>query len=339
MAKPIVLVSAPKLIGDAEKILLGGGVDITYMQYPVNEDSLIAQFERQPVDGLLMSGPPPLTRRVLSAAKHLKVISKTGAGYDSVDMDAANELGIAMIVSKGANADAVAEHTLAMMLSLARELPRFDRDLRKGIWKDPSGDGRGFRGQTVGIVGFGAIGRKVAKLCAAFGAHVVLHSRSRIADLPASMEEETDFERLLGRVDILSLHCPLNKDTRGLIGQRQIALMKPTAFVINTSRGNVIDEAALIAALESGQLAGAGLDTFATEPPLTDNPLLRLPNVIVTPHIAAQTEHANNNMGDMAAKNLLSYLRGEIYDEPSVMNPNVLQQSARRPRVEPARTT
>src|SRR5215213_8742297 len=100
MAKPIVLVSAPKLIGDAEKILLEGGVDITYMQYPVNEDTLIAQFERQPVDALLMRGPPPLTRRVLATAKHLKVISKTGAGYDSVDMDAANELGIAMIVSK-----------------------------------------------------------------------------------------------------------------------------------------------------------------------------------------------------------------------------------------------
>lgn len=332
MAKPVVLVTAPKLIGDAEKILLDGGVDVTFMQYPVNEEALIAQFERQPVDAVLMRGPAPLTRRALTAAKQLKVISKTGAGYDSVDLDAATELGIAMIVTKGANSDAVAEHTLALMLSLARELPRSDRNLRNGIWKDPSGSGKGFRGQNVGILGYGAIGRKVAKLVDAFGAHVVLHSRSRIADAPAGMEVEPDFERFLARVDFLSLHCPLTRETRGLIGERQIGLMKPTAFIVNTSRGTVIDEPALAAALKSGRLAGAGLDTFATEPPATENPLFSLTNVIVTPHIAAATEYAANNMGDMAAKSLLSYLCGEIYDEPSVMNPVVLQQSTRRPR-------
>ncbi|MDB5924087.1 MAG: Dimethylmenaquinone methyltransferase, partial [Betaproteobacteria bacterium] len=200
--------------------------------------------------------------------------------------------------------------------------------------KDPSGSGRGFRGQSVGIFGYGAIGRKVAKLADAFGAHVVLHSRSRIAEIPPGMQVEPDFERFLGRVDFVSLHCPLSKETRGLIGERQIGLMKPTAFIINTSRGTVIDEPALAAALKSGRLAGAGLDTFATEPPKPENPLFTLPNVIVTPHIAAATEHAANNMGDMAAKNLLSYLRGEIYDEASVMNPVVLDRSTRRPRPE-----
>ena len=269
---------------------------------------------------------------MLTAAQQLKVISKTGAGYDSVDLDAATELGIAMIVTRGANADAVAEHTLALMLSLARALPRYDRDLRNGIWKDPSGSVKGFRGQSVGVLGYGAIGRKAAKLADAFGAHVLIHSRSAIADLPAGMEVEPDFERFLSRVDFLSLHCPLTPKTKGLIGERQLGLMKPTAFIINTSRGTVIDEPALIAALTSGRLAGAGLDTFATEPPAPENPLFSLPNVIVTPHIAAATEHAANNMGDMAAKSVLSYLRGEIYDELSVMNPVVLQQSSRRPR-------
>jgi D-3-phosphoglycerate dehydrogenase len=331
MAKPVVLVTAPKLIGDAEKLLRDGGMDLTFMQYPVNEEALIAQFERQPVDALLMRGPPPLPRRVLSAAKQLKVISKTGAGYDSVDIDAATELGIAMIVSRGANADAVAEHTLALMLALSRELPRYDRELRKGTWKDPSGGGKGFRGRTVGIFGYGAIGRRAAQLAAAFDAPVLLHSRSRIADVPAGMEVEPDFNRFLARSDILSLHCPLTKETRGLIGEQQIALMKPTAFIVNTSRGSVIDEAAMIKALKEGRLAGAGLDTFATEPATKDNPLFALDNVIVTPHVAAATEHAANNMGDMAAKSVLSYLRGELYDEPSVMNPVVLQ-GPRRPR-------
>jgi D-3-phosphoglycerate dehydrogenase len=332
MAKPVVLVSAPKLIGDAEKILLDGGVDLAFMQYPVNEEALIAQFESKPIEAMVMRGPPPMPRRVLESAKQLKVISKTGAGYDSVDLDAATELGIAMIVTRGANAPAVAEHTLALMLSLARELPRYDRDLRKGVWKDPSGSGRGFRGQTVGIFGYGAIGRQAAKLAEAFGARVMLHTRSRIADVPAGMEVEPDFERFLARSDFLSLHCPLNKETRGLIGAKQIELMKPTAFIINTSRGSVIDEPALVAALKSGRLAGAGLDTFATEPPSKDNPLFSLPNVIVTPHVAAATDHAANNMGDMAAKSLLAYLRGEVYDELSVMNPVVLEKSQRRPR-------
>lgn len=333
MTKPVVLVSAPKLIGDAEKILLDGGAELTYMQYPINEDALVAQFERQPVEAMVMRGSPPMTRRVLTAAKQLKVISKTGAGYDSVDLDAATELGIAMMVTAGANADAVAEHTLALMLALARELPRYDRDLRKGTWKDPSSSVKGFRGQTVGIFGYGAIGRRAARLADAFGARVVINSRSAVADLPAGMQVEPDFERFLARVDFLSLHCPLTSKTKGLIGERQIGLMKPTAFIVNTSRGSVIDEAALIAALKNGRIAGAALDTFAPEPPAPDNPLFSLQNVIVTPHIAAATEHAANNMGDMAAKSILSYLRGEIYDEPSVMNPTVLQQqSSRRPR-------
>ena len=332
MSKPIVLVSAPKLIGDAEKILREDGAQIEFMQYPIDEDALVAQFERRPVEAVVLRGGPPMTRRVLSAAKHLQVISKTGAGFDSVDVKAATELGIAMIVTRGANADAVAEHTLALMLALARELPKFDRGMRAGEWKDPSGSGRGFRGRTVGIFGYGAIGRKAAKLAAAFGAHIVVHSRSRVANLPQGMEYEPDFDRFLARVDFLSLHCPLNAGTRGVIGARELGLMKPTAFLINTSRGTVIDEAALIAALQAGKLAGAGLDTFAVEPPSKDNPLFAMPNVIVTPHIAAQTDHANDNMGDMAAKSILAYLRGEIYDEPSVMNPEVLTQSARRPK-------
>jgi D-3-phosphoglycerate dehydrogenase / 2-oxoglutarate reductase len=181
---------------------------------------------------------------------------------------------------------------------------------------------RDFRGRSVGIVGYGQIGKRTARLAAACGANVVIHSRTRV-EPPQGMAYEADLDRLLARVDILSLHCPLNDHTRGLIGEKQLALMKPGALIINTSLGKVMDDAALIAALGSGRLAGAGLDTFAMEPPDPGNPLFALPNVICTPHIAAATTDAAVQMGTIAANNIISYLRGEIYDAQNFLNPGV----------------
>lgn len=322
MAKAKVLVTAATVSDLAQGLLRDGGAELVFMPGKIDEDALIAAFAREPIAAVLLRGSPPLNERVLNAAPGLKIIAKHGAGVDSVDIAAATRRGIAVMVANGANADAVAEHALALMLSLSRELPSYDRDARSGAWRDLNRFTRDFSGRMVGIVGYGQIGERTAKLAHACGAKVVVHSRTKITP-PAGMAYEPDLDRLLGQADIVSLHCPLSDATRGLIGAAQIARMKPDALLINTARGPVIDEAALVRALQEGRLGGAGLDTFAVEPPDPANPLFALPNVIVTPHVAAATTGAMVRMGTIAANNIISWLRGEVYDPRNFLNPQI----------------
>jgi len=326
MSKPVVLVTQTTVSEQAQRLLREAGAEIVFMQEPIDEKALLSALSRHKVTAVLLRGPAPFTPAVFAAAKDLRIIAKHGAGIDSVNMNSATASGVAVMVTEGANGDAVAEHALALMLSLVRELPRFDRELRKGVWKSLAYKVRDFRGRSVGIVGYGQIGQRTARLASACGAHVVIHSRTR-AEPPGGMEWEESLDRLLARVDILSLHCPLTPQTRGLIGEKQLRLMKPGALIVNTSRGKLIDEPALIAALKSGHLAGAGLDTFAIEPPDPANPLFSLPNVICTPHIASSTTDAAVQMGTIAANNIISYLRGEIYDARNFLNPSVFRSS------------
>lgn len=323
MIRPIVLVTAAAASKELQELLRQAGTELVFMQGTVDEASLLDEFSRQRISAVILRGPAPFTRTVFDAAKELRVISKYGAGIDSVDLESATAHGVAVMVTVGVNAGAVAEHALALMLALARELPRFDRELRKGVWKDPRYVVRDFSDRTVGVVGYGQIGQRTARLAGACGAKVVVHSRTRPM-LPPEIEWESSLDRLLGRVDILSLHCPLTDETRGMIGEKQFALMRPGALLINTARGKLVDEPALVAALKSGPLAGAGLDTFATEPPDPAGPLLSLPNVLCTPHVAAYTTDAGAQMGTICARNIISYLRGEIYDQRNLMNPEVL---------------
>lgn len=322
MSKPIVLVTAATVSDLAQKLLRDGGADIEFMPGVIDEDALVAALSKGTVAAVLLRGSPPLTERVFAAARGLKIVAKHGAGVDSVDIAGATRHGIAVMVAGGANADAVAEHALAMMLCLARDLPRFDRDIRRGAWRDLKHFTREFHTLTVGILGYGQIGERTARLVQACGAQVVVHSRSQPA-LPQGMALEPDLDRFLESVDILSLHCPLTAKTRGMIGAAQFARMKPGSFLVNTARGPVIDETALVAALQSGKLAGAGLDTFALEPPDMANPLFALPNVLVTPHIAAVTTDAMVRMGTIAASNIINWLRGEVYDQRNFLNPEV----------------
>ena len=323
MAKPKVLVTAATVSDLAQNLLRAGGADLIFMPGTIDEAALLAALARDDIAAILLRGSPPLTGRVLAAASDLKIIAKHGAGVDSVDIAAATRRGIAVMVANGANADAVAEHALALMLSLSRELPRFDRDVRSGAWRNLDQFTRDFSARTVGIVGYGQIGERTARLAQACGARVVIHTRSAITP-PAGMTYEPALDRLLETVDIVSLHCPLTDQTRGLIGAAQLARMKPGALLINTARGPVIDEAALVAALKSGKLAGAALDTFAVEPPDPVHPLFTLPNVLVTPHIAAATTGAMARMGTIAANTIISYLRGEVHDARYFLNPEVV---------------
>ena len=324
MTQPTVLVTGATVAQQAQKLLRDAGLDIVFMDTTTNEQSVLAELSCRTVPAVLLRGPAPFTPKVFAAAKDLKIISKHGVGIDSVDLESATAHGVAVMITSGTNAGAVAEHALALMFALVRELPRFDRELRKGIWKNQNYLVRDFCDRTVGIVGYGQIGQKTAALASACGANVVLHSRTR-GEPPPGMEWEDDLGRLLARADIVSLHCPLTDKTRGFIGAKQFALMKPGSLIINTSRGKLIDEPALIDALKSGPLAGAGLDTFAVEPPDPANPLFALPNLLCTPHISSATTHAVAQMGVIAAHNIVSYLRGEVYDPRNFINPAVFK--------------
>jgi D-3-phosphoglycerate dehydrogenase len=269
------------------------------------------------VDAIILRGSWPITARVMAAAPRLKVIAKNGAGVDSVDVVEATRRGIVVAVAAGANADAVAEHAIALMLALVRDLPRLDRRVRAGRWATTDHQGRGFRGSVVGIAGYGSIGRSTARLAAALGARVVVLRRSRWAD---GFEVETALDRLLARVDILSLHCPLTDDTRGLIGRRELSLMKPGALLVNTARGAVVDEEALIDALRSGRLGGAGLDTFASEPLAAGHALLAMDQVLLTPHVAGVTRDAAIRVAMMTAAHVVDVMQGRAIAVANVVN-------------------
>lgn len=303
-----VLVTAQHLVPEAQRILQDAGARIEFMPDPIDEEALVRRFAAGPVDAVVVRGSRPFTARVLAAAPSLKIIAKNGAGIDGVDLQEAARRGIAVAVAAGANADAVAEHAIALMLALVRELPRLDRTIRAGGWEGSAWQGRDFRDSVVGLVGYGAIGRSTARMAAALGARVaVLRRGGGEAD---GFEVEQDLDALLARADIVSLHCPLTDQTRGLIDAAKLARMKKGALLVNTARGAVVDESALADALASGHLGGAGLDTFETEPLRAGSPLRDLSNVILTPHVAGVTRQAALRVATTTARNVVDFLAG-----------------------------
>ncbi|MBC8077774.1 MAG: hypothetical protein H7Y32_16990, partial [Chloroflexales bacterium] len=271
-----------------------------------SEEELLAQVADIDV---LISGTEPLTARVLAAAKRLKVIAKHGVGYENIDLEAAKARGIPVAVAGDAIADSVADMAFALLLALARQIPQGDRAVRQGQWPRPVG--MELRGKTLGIVGLGQIGKEVCKRARGFGLNVTAYDLYPDAQFAASWGVRyTALEDLLATSDIVSLHAPVTPATRQLINARTIALMKPGAYLVNTARGELVDEVALAAALATGHLAGAALDVFVREPPGA-NPLLDQETCIATPHSAGQTVDGLRKLGEITAENVLRTLRGE----------------------------
>lgn len=259
---------------------------------------LLAQGE---VVGMI-AGVEPLTRKVLDRAPMLKVVSRCGIGMDSVDLAAAADRGIGVFNTPGAPVSAVAELTLGLMLDLLRHVGQADRTIRAGGWKQMMGNLLAF--QTVGILGFGRIGRRVAELLHGFGARVLVHDPA-LVNAP-SHAEACGFDALLQRSDILTLHLPYSKSLHHLIGRRELALMKPGAFLVNTARGGLVDEDALAAAIGAGGLSGAALDTFEQEP--YNGPLAALPQMLLTAHMGSYAKESRIQMEQEAAENLFAGL-------------------------------
>ena len=261
----------------------------------------------------LIVGKAPVSRDVISGLPRLKVISVRGVGYDGIDLRAAAENGVVLTITPGAVDDAVAEYTIGLIIAAARGLARADAEMRDGLWSVKVGSE--LHDRTLGLVGFGGIGRGVAKRASSgLGMRVLVHTRH--PDLRAGDVEFSDLEPLLSRADFISLHVPLNEETRGLIGAKELGLMKSSAYLINTARGAVVDEAALYDVLIQGRIAGAALDVFEHEP-FQGGPVLNLDNVVLTPHMAGYTREGILRSNRAAALNALSVLRGEP-TEPNV---------------------
>ncbi|MDA8216367.1 MAG: C-terminal binding protein [Dehalococcoidales bacterium] len=252
------------------------------------EDEIIAAAAE--MDGLLV-GAAPITRRVMTALPRLRVVGRYGIGVDCVDVEAATELGVAVCNTPGYCAREVADHALMLLLTCNRQLLPMLQAMREGVWdRDLARGLHSLHSLTLGIVAFGDIGREVAKRARAFGLRVLAYDpfvSQAVAD--AHEVSMVSLEKLLAQADYVSVHAPLTKQTHHLLSEREFGLMKPTAFLLNTARGPVVDEAALVKALREGRIAGAALDVFENEPIDKQNPLLAMANVVVTPHIAGST--------------------------------------------------
>ena len=277
-------------------------VEVWPDRLPPRRAELLARAPQ--LEGLLSLLTDPIDSELIGAAPNLRAISNYAVGVDNVDVRAATARGIPVGNTPGVLTESTADLALALMLGIARRLAEGEAFVRSGEWATWEPGlmlGRDLQGATVGIVGYGRIGKGVGRRLEGFGCELLTTSRSGGVPL----------EELLERSDFVTLHCPLTPETRGLIGDKALARMKPTAYLVNTARGPVVDTDALARALGAGEIAGAALDVTDPEPPPGDHPLLKAPNLLVVPHIASATHATRGRMADIAVDNLLAGLAGE----------------------------
>lgn len=245
------------------------------------------------------------TENVFRNSPELRLLSLWGTGTDNVDLTAASRHGVTVTNTPGVSAVSIAEHSLALMMAAARRIPLTDAEVRRGLW--PRGQGAQLNGKTLGIIGLGAVGREFARIGAGIGMRVIAWT---MHPNPALGVELVSLDELLAQSDVVSLHLRLSAETRGFLGKSQLARMKPSAILINTARGAIIDEAALVETLQTGRIAGAGLDVFETEPLPEGHALTRLENVVLTPHSAGITPEALEAGLRLAIENVRNFLNG-----------------------------
>ena len=283
--------------------------EAVFRHYPKTADPAVLTEEAKDADALILANMP-LSGQVISACDRLRFIDVAFTGVDHVDLEAAKKKGVRVSNASGYSDEAVAELVIGMALSLLRNIPETQERVRSGGTKDGL-VGSELRGKTVGIIGFGKIGRRSGELFRAFGCQILAQSRRRHEDYPEYVEQVTQ-EELLRRSDLVVLHCPLNDSTRGMINYEKLSLMKKSALLINAARGPVTDEDDLARALDEGLIAGAGVDVFTKEPPLPpDTQMLHAPNTLLTPHIAFATRESMSLRAGIVFQNLRAWLDGE----------------------------
>jgi glyoxylate reductase len=305
-----------RLPGDAlDRLAAEHDLEVWPEQLPPGREELLSRLRE--LDGLLALLTDPVDAELLDAAPRLRAISNYAVGVDNVDLDAATARGIPVGNTPGVLTDTTADLTVALMLGISRHLAEGDAYVRRGEWRTWETGlllGHDLHGATVGIVGFGRIGQAVARRLDGFGCEVLHTSRSGGVALG----------ELLDRSDVVSVHTPLTPETRGLIGDEALARMKPTAYLVNTARGPIVDSHALARALHDGRIAGAALDVTDPEPLPAGHPLLEAPNLLVLPHLGSATHATRERMAGMAVDNLLAGLAGERM--PNCANPEVYER-------------
>ncbi len=320
---PTVLISPEPLRhqpGPFREVLEAAGFDC--IEIPPGPTTTEAQLrETLPQVDAMLAGSELLTAELLSLAPRLRVIARTGVGYDAVDVAAATARRIAVTITPGANQESVAEQMFSLLLALSRNIVNNDRTIRAGGWSRALV--QPLRGKTLGLVGLGRIGRAVASRAVAFGMRVIAFDPISSPEIDTQLGiNRCSFEDLLAESDVVSLHLPLVPATRGLINRETLARMRRGAYLINTSRGGLVVEADLAESLASGHLGGAGLDVFNSEPPEPGNPLLSLPNAVFSPHLGGIDAKGMADMGEMAARCIVSLYQGQ-WPEGCVVNPEI----------------
>ena len=324
MSKPKVYVT--RKIYDEGLNLLREHVDIEVYEgnSSIPRDLLLEKVAD--VDGLLCLLTDKIDAELINSGKTLKVISNYAVGYNNIDTTTATEKGIYVTNTPGVLTDTTADYAFALLMSVARRVVEADKYIRRGDWKTAWGPkmytGGDVWGKTLGIIGFGRIGQAMGRRGLGFNMKVIYNSANRKPELEEEMGVEWGTaEEVLRKSDFVSIHVPLTPQTEGMIGKRELDMMKETAYLVNTSRGPVVDEKALYEALKERKLAGAGLDVFHQEPVNMDNPLLTLDNLVVAPHIASASVESRTKMSVMNAKDILNVLQGR--NPVNLVNPEV----------------
>ena len=318
-----VMIQMP--VTDGIKSVLDARDDIEYERFTeTSEDNIVQHIGNY--DAVIL-GVVPFTARIIEKADKLKIAARHGVGYDSVDVAALSKAGIPLAVAGTANSVTVAEHSLFFMMSLAKRGVLYDREVRKGNWSvrfdPPAYD---LAGRSVLIIGFGRIGRRLVSRCVAMEMRVFVYDPYVVQDAitTSGATPVADWRAMLPEIDFLSVNCPKTPETDGMVGAAEMRAMKPTAFVVNTARGNIVDEAALYDALKAETIAGAGIDPFVVEPATPDNPLFELDNILVSPHSAGVTVESMYRMGQVTAQNVVDCFDGKL-DPANVINTDVLR--------------
>ena len=297
----------------AEKILSSNNIDVD-VKTDFTVEELIAKIPLY--DGLIVRSATKVTKKIIDNAKNLKIIGRAGAGVDNIDLISAKEKKILVMNTPGGNTNATAEHTLALLLSLSRKISKADTSTHKGEWAKKILKGNEIKGKTIGIIGFGNVGRRFAEMCKALGLKVLIVSKSfnNVKDVYPDYDS-CDLNAALEQADIISFHCKPNFDGSSLISSKELNLMKDTALIINTARGNLVSELDLCEAIKKNKIGGAAIDVFETEP-ATNNALFGLENILLTPHIAASTSEAQVIVAEMVANQFVEYfLNNKIINE------------------------
>ncbi len=261
-------------------------------------------------DALIVRSGTKVTADIIAEAKQMKVIGRAGAGVDNIDAKAATRMGIVVMNTPGGNTISTAEHTMAMMMSLARNIPQSFQSLQNDKWDRKKYTGTELYGKTLGVIGLGKVGREVAARAKAFGMNVIGYDPLLAADAATALGLETvSVEDVIRKSDFITVHTPLTEETRGILGEKAFSICKRGVRIINCARGGIVDEEALLKALESGQVAGAAFDVFVKEPPV-GNPLLKHPKVIATPHLGASTEEAQEKVAKQIADQIVDFFKG-----------------------------